>query len=115
MDNIQVFMRIRPLSEDEFRRDRTTESAVRMLSENTVSIPSQRTENFTFDFVGNEDCTQQDVFEAVGKRAVEQCMQGYNGTIFAYGQTGSGKTFTMQGARDEFTGPDDELRGLIPR
>ncbi|KAJ1956527.1 Kinesin-like protein kif15 [Dipsacomyces acuminosporus] len=42
-------------------------------------------------------------------------MQGYNGTIFAYGQTGSGKTFTMQGARDEFTGPDDELRGIIPR
>ncbi|KAJ2489955.1 Kinesin-like protein kif15 [Coemansia sp. RSA 2050] len=115
MDNIQVFMRIRPLSEDEYKRDRTTESAVRMLTDSTVSIPSQRTENFTFDFVGTEDCTQEEVFEAVGKRAVEQCMQGYNGTIFAYGQTGSGKTFTMQGARDEFTGPDDELRGLIPR
>ncbi|KAJ2706685.1 Kinesin-like protein kif15 [Coemansia sp. IMI 203386] len=108
-------MRIRPLSEDEYRRDRTTESAVRFVTENTVSIPTQRTENFTFDFVGNESCGQRDVFEAVGKRAVERCMQGYNGTIFAYGQTGSGKTFTMQGARDEFTGPDDELRGLIPR
>ncbi|KAJ2860638.1 hypothetical protein GGH94_005389 [Coemansia aciculifera] len=115
MDNIQVFMRIRPLSEDEYKRDRTSESAVRMLTDSTVSIPSQRTENFTFDFVGTEDCAQEEVFEAVGKRAVEQCMQGYNGTIFAYGQTGSGKTFTMQGARDEFTGPDDELRGLIPR
>ncbi|KAJ2812246.1 Kinesin-like protein kif15 [Coemansia furcata] len=115
MDNIQVFMRIRPLSEDEYKRDRTSESAVRMLTDSTVSIPSQRTENFTFDFVGTEDCAQEEVFEAVGKRAVEQCIQGYNGTIFAYGQTGSGKTFTMQGARDEFTGPDDELRGLIPR
>ncbi|KAJ2261777.1 hypothetical protein GGI01_002033 [Coemansia sp. RSA 376] len=115
MDNIQVFMRIRPLSEDEYKRDRTSESAVRMLTDSTVSIPSQRTENFTFDFVGTEDCAQEEVFEAVGKRAVEQCMQGYNGTIFAYGQTGSGKTFTMQGARDEFTGPDDDLRGLIPR
>ncbi|KAJ2834181.1 Kinesin-like protein kif15, partial [Coemansia sp. 'formosensis'] len=115
MDNIQVFMRIRPLSEDEYKRDRTSESAVRMLTDSTVSIPSQRTENFTFDFVGTENCAQEEVFEAVGKRAVEQCIQGYNGTIFAYGQTGSGKTFTMQGARDEFTGPDDELRGLIPR
>ncbi|KAJ2156307.1 Kinesin-like protein kif15 [Coemansia sp. RSA 552] len=115
MDNIQVFMRIRPLSEDEYRRDRSTESAVRMLADNVVSVPSQRSENFAFDFVGDEACTQKEVFEAVGKRAVEQCMQGYNGTIFAYGQTGSGKTFTMQGARDEFTGPDDELRGLIPR
>ncbi|KAJ2851941.1 Kinesin-like protein kif15 [Coemansia brasiliensis] len=115
MDNIQVFMRIRPLSEDEYRRDRSSESAVRMLSENTVCIPSQRSETFTFDHIGDENCTQQNVFEAVGKRAVDQCIQGYNGTIFAYGQTGSGKTFTMQGARDEFTGPDDELRGLIPR
>ncbi|KAI9501945.1 P-loop containing nucleoside triphosphate hydrolase protein [Coemansia spiralis] len=101
MDNIQVFMRIRPLSEDEYRRDRTMQSA--------------RTETFTFDFVGDQDCPQEQVFEAVGKRAVDQCIKGYNGTIFAYGQTGSGKTFTMQGARDEFTGPDDELRGLIPR
>ncbi|KAJ2656946.1 Kinesin-like protein kif15 [Coemansia sp. RSA 1200] len=115
MDNIQVFMRIRPLSEDEYRRDRTTQSAVRILSEDTVSIPSQRTETFTFDYVGDQDCMQEQVFDAVGKRAVDQCMKGYNGTIFAYGQTGSGKTFTMQGARDEFTGPDDELRGLIPR
>ncbi|KAJ1987073.1 Kinesin-like protein kif15 [Coemansia spiralis] len=115
MDNIQVFMRIRPLSEDEYRRDRTMQSAVRILSEDTVSIPSQRTETFTFDFVGDQDCPQEQVFEAVGKRAVDQCIKGYNGTIFAYGQTGSGKTFTMQGARDEFTGPDDELRGLIPR
>ncbi|KAJ2585023.1 hypothetical protein IWW49_004848, partial [Coemansia sp. RSA 1797] len=115
MDNIQVFMRIRPLSEDEYRRDRTAESAVRILADNMVSIPSQRSENFTFDYVGDENCPQHEVFEAVGRRAVDQCMQGYNGTIFAYGQTGSGKTFTMQGARDEFTGPDDELRGLIPR
>ncbi|KAJ1736113.1 hypothetical protein LPJ61_000163 [Coemansia biformis] len=115
MDNIQVFMRIRPLSEDEYKRDRSTESAVRMLADNVVSIPSQRSENFTFDFVGDEACTQEEVFDAVGRRAVERCIQGYNGTIFAYGQTGSGKTFTMQGARDEFTGPDDELRGLIPR
>ncbi|KAJ2616287.1 Kinesin-like protein kif15 [Coemansia sp. RSA 1365] len=115
MDNIQVFMRIRPLSEDEYRRDRSTESAVRILADNVVSIPSQRSENFAFDFVGDESCSQSEVFESVGKRAVEQCMQGYNGTIFAYGQTGSGKTFTMQGASDEFTGPDDELRGLIPR
>ncbi|KAJ2785806.1 hypothetical protein H4R18_000352 [Coemansia javaensis] len=115
MDNIQVFMRIRPLSEDEFKRDRSAESAVHVLADNTVSIPSQRSENFVFDFVGREDSTQEDVFDAIGRRAVERCIQGYNGTIFAYGQTGSGKTFTMQGARDEFTGPDDELRGLIPR
>ena len=40
---------------------------------------------------------------------IEQCLAGYNGTIFAYGQTGSGKTFTMSG------GDSWEERGLIPR
>jgi DNA replication protein DnaC len=29
---------------------------------------------------------------------VENCINGYNSSIFAYGQTGSGKTYTMLGA-----------------
>ncbi|KAI9466408.1 P-loop containing nucleoside triphosphate hydrolase protein, partial [Coemansia mojavensis] len=78
-------MRIRPLSEDEYRRDRSSESAVRMLSENNR----------------DENCTQQNVFEAVGKRAVDQCIQGYNGTIFAYATNRKRKDIHMQGARDE--------------
>lgn len=40
---------------------------------------------------------------------VENCIKGYNGTIFAYGQTGSGKTFSMSG------GDSWESRGIIPR
>jgi hypothetical protein len=32
-----------------------------------------------------------------GKPIVDNCMGGYNSTIFAYGQTGAGKTYTMQG------------------
>lgn len=52
---------------------------------------------YNFDFVGGEDSTQEDVFAKVGKPIVDQCLQGYNGSIFAYGQTGSGKTHTIQG------------------
>lgn len=40
---------------------------------------------------------------------IDNCLEGYNGTIFAYGQTGSGKTFTMSG------GDKWEERGIIPR
>jgi Cdc6-like AAA superfamily ATPase len=32
-----------------------------------------------------------------GKPIVDNCMGGYNSSIFAYGQTGAGKTYTMQG------------------
>ncbi|KAK9807730.1 hypothetical protein WJX72_007405 [[Myrmecia] bisecta] len=45
-----------------------------------------------------------------GHPIVENCLAGYNSSIFAYGQTGAGKTFTMQGAIS-----DDLKRGLAPR
>lgn len=32
-----------------------------------------------------------------GLVAVDNCLAGYNSSIFAYGQTGSGKTFTVIG------------------
>jgi chromosomal replication initiation ATPase DnaA len=54
-------------------------------------------DNYTFDYVAGEQDTQNDVFENVGKNIVDQCLRGYNGSIFAYGQTGSGKTFSIQG------------------
>ena len=28
----------------------------------------------------------------MAKPVIDNCLEGYNGTIFAYGQTGSGKT-----------------------
>jgi kinesin family member 6/9 len=45
----------------------------------------------------------------VARPVIDNCLEGYNGTIFAYGQTGSGKTFTMSGGD---LWPD---RGIIPR
>lgn len=40
-------------------------------------------ETFTFDAVGSFEVTQEDVFQAVAKPITENCLQGYNGTIFA--------------------------------
>ncbi len=67
---------------------------------------------FGYDYIGDENTTQEEVWVSVGKPIVEACLTGmrlnetiskfniiflgYNGTIFAYGQTGSGKTFTVQ-------------------
>ncbi|KAG0229051.1 Kinesin-like protein kif15 [Actinomortierella wolfii] len=77
-----------------------------------------KSDMFTYDCVGDETTTQEQVFNDVGKRIVEQCVQGYNGTIFAYGQTGSGKTYTMQGPTPRPCVSDRNLfeqRGIIPR
>lgn len=45
----------------------------------------------------------------MAKPVIDNCLDGYNGTIFAYGQTGSGKTYTMSG------GEKWAERGIIPR
>lgn len=72
-------------------------------------------EIFSFDAVGSSDVRQDAVFLATAKPITDNCLLGYNGTIFAYGQTGSGKTFTMQGLANEDGSIDYERRGLIPR
>ena len=45
------------------------------------SIP----ESFTFDYIASEDASQKEIFEDVGWDIIEQCLHGYNGSIFAYG------------------------------
>jgi chromosomal replication initiation ATPase DnaA len=37
----------------------------------------------------------------VGRPTVENCLSGFNSSVFAYGQTGSGKTHTMIGELPE--------------
>ena len=74
-----------------------------------VNLASESDQKFTFDYVAGERTPQSDIFEQVGRRIVDQCLMGYNGSIFAYGQTGSGKTFTIQG------GQDGASKGLLPR
>lgn len=54
-------------------------------------------QNFTFDYVYNENSTQEFVYENTAKNAVLSVLEGYNATILAYGQTGTGKTHTMEG------------------
>lgn len=53
---------------------------------------------------------QESVFDRVARDVIDDCFEGYNGTIFAYGQTGSGKTFTITGGAERYAD-----RGIIPR
>ena len=45
----------------------------------------------------------------MAKPVIDNCLDGYNGTVFTYGQTGSGKTYTMSG------GETWNERGITPR
>eukprot|EP00347_Sterkiella_histriomuscorum_P023771 403333442 len=70
---------------------------------------AKESHRFKFTQVFDQDSTQQEVFERVAQPVIQNCLDGYNGTIFAYGQTGSGKTYSMSG------GDTWNQRGIVPR
>ncbi|KAF0893871.1 hypothetical protein E2562_031408 [Oryza meyeriana var. granulata] len=114
---VQVVVRIRPpcrVEEEEVGEDaRAPEFCVRKTATNSVAIQGQ---DFTFDAVADAASTQEDIFKLVGLPLVENCLSGFNSSIFAYGQTGSGKTYTMWGPLSALL--EDSTcseRGLTPR
>jgi hypothetical protein len=72
----------------------------------------------SYDAVLSPDAQQADVFAAAGQDVVENCMAGFNSSLFAYGQTGAGKTYTMLGDVERQSDSDGSLApaaGLIIR
>ena len=110
MENIQVALRLRPLSRNEINR---CEENIWVTGNDhkTVSLSNQSYRNptlankigagirtsFTFDHCFNQDYDNAAVYEKIVKRIALSSLNGINGTIFMYGQTGSGKTYTMMG------------------
>ncbi|CAK4254719.1 unnamed protein product [Aphanomyces euteiches] len=104
-ETIRALVRIRPrtFSSRDENEPATATTSVRSCVEPDPDTPNMVNfkhptdkRQFAVDALLTEDATQEQVFEAVGRRVVDNAMDGYNGCIFAYGQTGSGKTHTMQ-------------------
>ncbi|GJU63252.1 kinesin-like protein KIN-12B [Tanacetum coccineum] len=92
---------MRPIS-----RNEEGGTIVEKTSGDTLSIQGQK---FTFD--------SMDIFELVGAPLVENCLAGFNSSIFAYGQSGSGKTYTIWGPTNALLEdkPSSNEKGLTPR
>ena len=91
--NIRVIIRIKARTPDEINK---VYSSMKVYESNMISIISKKKKYF-YDYIGDENATQNDIFEQCGKKICDYALEGYNGTIFAYGQTGSGKTYTLLG------------------
>ncbi|CAB4263121.1 unnamed protein product [Prunus armeniaca] len=107
---VQVVVRMRPPRKDKDEG----EMMVQKLSSDSLSINGQ---TFTFDSVCDTDSSQLDIFQLVGAPLVENCMAGFNSSVFAYGQTGSGKTYTMWGPANALLDENlsSDQQGLTPR
>ncbi|KAI0092485.1 kinesin-domain-containing protein [Irpex rosettiformis] len=126
--NIKVVVRCRPLNSREIARG--AKCLVRMEGNQTILDPPEagsqgaqaasgrtsekKTMNFTFDksywSAGPRDepgyCSQQTLYDDLGKELLDHGFAGFNACILAYGQTGSGKSYSMMGY-----GAD---KGIIP-
>ncbi|KAI3706255.1 hypothetical protein L6452_23869 [Arctium lappa] len=107
---VKVIVRMRPANKNE----EEGEIIVQKTSGESLSILGQP---FTFDSVADGASSQVDIFQLVGAPLVENCLSGFNSSVFAYGQTGSGKTYTIWGPANALL--EDELssdqQGLTPR
>ncbi|KAI3450790.1 hypothetical protein Pfo_007455 [Paulownia fortunei] len=94
--NVQVIIRIRPLSSSEISLQGNNR-CVKQDSSQSITWMGHPESRFTFDVVADENVSQERLYKVAGVPMVENCMEGYNSCMFAYGQTGSGKTHTMLG------------------
>jgi kinesin family protein 13 len=103
--SVQVAVRVRPINEREGSSD-----VITLIDKNVVYLTDpeyHKKKNFTFDYVYDQFSTQEQVFNDIGTKVIDNAYKGYNCCVFAYGQTGVGKSFTMSGSKEDL--------GLIPR
>lgn len=117
LSNVNVVVRIRPLSDQEKRRGDI--ACITAQAPSTIVVEKNgKTKTFTYNAIFDEDASQQDLLDQCGiKQMIEMTVEGYACTVFAYGQTGSGKTHTITGptGNDGNMLPNMELAGLIQR
>ncbi|KAJ9542940.1 hypothetical protein OSB04_029446 [Centaurea solstitialis] len=112
--NVQVIIRVRPLSSSEIAVQGPSR-CVRQGSSQSITWTGPPEARFTFDHVADEHVSQEMLFKVAGVPMVENCMGGYNSCMFAYGQTGSGKTHTMLGDIDGGSRRHSVNSGMTPR
>lgn len=106
---ITVCVRKRPLNDKEIGKREIDVISVPTKDKLIVHEPKNKVDltkylenqNFRFDYVFDETCTNETVYKYTAKPLVKTIFDGGMATCFAYGQTGSGKTHTMGG---EFKG-----------
>ncbi|KAI4322505.1 hypothetical protein L6164_022193 [Bauhinia variegata] len=112
--NVQVIIRIRPLSNTELSLQGYNK-CIRQVSSQAITWTGHPESRFTFDLVADENVSQEKLFKVAGLPMIENCMGGYNSCMFAYGQTGSGKTHTMLGDIEGGTRRHSVNCGMTPR
>jgi len=103
--NLEVFLRVRPKSPSD-----ASTSRYEIIDEHStihLHAPNQTdTRNYSFNYVFDENASNQQVFGKIGVNVIDRFLSGYTNLVFTYGITGSGKTHTITGG--------NQMDGLLP-
>ncbi|XP_076228051.1 kinesin-like protein KIF12 isoform X2 [Nomia melanderi] len=101
-NNINVVVRVRPLSSKEVKAG--DHMAVQfpgdgqIYCEGSPSSGDKKGKLFSYNVVFEPTASQEDILQFSGiKKLIEMAVEGFSCTAFCYGQTGSGKTHTLTG------------------
>ncbi|CBH13758.1 kinesin, putative [Trypanosoma brucei gambiense DAL972] len=77
------------------------------------SARAAREDHFRFDFIHNEESTQEEVFEESVLEFVDMALLAQNISIVCYGPTGSGKTYSVIGSASGKRPSPSPLRSAV--
>uniref|UniRef100_A0A3P9LVV5 Kinesin-like protein n=1 Tax=Oryzias latipes TaxID=8090 RepID=A0A3P9LVV5_ORYLA len=121
MEKVNVFLRIRPLTDLE-KEQGEEQGSVTVQDDATVLLKAPRESQnsktaekgvtqsihkFSFSKIFGPETTQQQFYDATLKTMINDVLKGQNRLLYTYGVTNSGKTYTIQGSGQE--------AGLLPR
>jgi len=99
--NMRVMCRLRPFLPNEIKNKKSQMETI-VIQNNSIIINEDNKvpKNFEFDYLFNQQSTQEDVYEEVNI-LIQSMIQGNNICIMSYGQTCTGKTYTIQGEQNK--------------
>ncbi|XP_056128315.1 kinesin-like protein KIF20A isoform X2 [Rhinichthys klamathensis goyatoka] len=118
---LRVYLKVRPFSEEELRSNEEQGCVVLEDAENislhapqgSASMKSsekgigQQVYKFSFTQIFGPACSQTEFFDGTISSQVHEFLHGKNALVFSYGVTNAGKTYTIQGSQKD--------PGILPR
>ena len=94
---IKIFLRIKP----KLKNDSNEEANYLKISESkkclSLSLSQKNEQKFCFENIFNENESQKNIFEIIGKPLCDNILKGINSTFISYGKKNTGKTYTIRG------------------